>query len=289
MSTISSNQNSEHHITQLIAQRFFYSKAKKIRNIRIIISILFALLTPVIIYIWPETITIIGIIAGLWVLASYFLNKLFENVNINKAAIIQEEFDIDLFKLPWNDVLVGNKISPEEISYAQKQFKGDVSKLRNWYKGISEFPYPIDVLLCQRSNLVWDWRLKRTYSIVIFFILIIYFVFTLIFSSILNLELAEYLLGLLIPALSGYFMGIEEAVEHRKGSSKSKKLEETINKLSDNLELLNIEKLRQIQDCIFNFRKGPLVLDWFYFFHRNTYEENMISALDSFKNKLRKE
>jgi len=292
MSNISTNQNLPRSIDFLIAQRFFYSKAKKTRNTRIIISVFFALLTPIIIYKWSETITIIGVIAGLWILMSHFLKKLLEDVNINKAAKIQEEFDVSLFKLTWNNILVGNKISPEEISYAKKQFNGNVSKLKNWYEGISKFPYPLDVLLCQRSNLVWDWRLKKIYSIVLFILLIMYFIITVIWSSVLDLKLAEYLTGLFIPALAGYFIGIDEAIEHYKGSSIRKKLEETINELSDialnnNVESLEITKLRQIQDCIFRFRKGPLVPDWFYFFHRDSYEENMVLALKNFKNKLK--
>ena len=252
---------------------------------------MFALLTPVIIYKWSDTITSIGVIGGLWALASYFLKKFLEDVNIDKASTIQEEFDVGLFKLPWNKVLVGEKISPEEISCAKRQFKGDISKLRNWYKGISGFPYPLDVLLCQRSNLVWDWRLKKTYSITILLVLIIYFVFTIVWSSVLDLRLADYLIGLFIPALSGYFIGIDEATEHYKAYIKREKLEKKINKLSEtalsNIKLLKVEELRQVQDCIFEFRKGPLVPDWFYWIFRDSYGKDIKSALNSFKRKLK--
>jgi hypothetical protein len=290
MSSIATDQNSQHNIDYLIAQKFFYSRAKKVRNIRIIISTALALFSPILIYICPKLIIKVGVVGGLCCLLTYSLKKLIEDNDIEKASKIQEEFDVDLFKIPWNNVLVGDKISHEEISYAKRKFKGNLFKFKNWYKGISEFPYPLDVLLCQRSNLVWDWRLKKVFSIVIFFVLISYFVLTIVWSFMIDLKLIEYILGLFVPALSGYLIAIDEGIEHYKASVKREELEMKINKLLDlvlkDWRLLGIDKLRQIQDCIFRFRNGPLVPDWFYWIYRDSYEENMKSALDNFKAKL---
>jgi len=78
---------------------------------------------------------------------------------------------------------------------------------------------------------------------------------------------------------------------HFKASTKRNKLEQKINELSDNIfkkgpTILNATELRQIQDCIFEFRKGPMVPDWFYWFFRDSYENNMTKALENFKRKL---
>lgn len=293
MSEISHKQNMDNNIDLLIAQRFYYSEAKKIRNFRITISIIFALLSPFIIFYVTNWSAIIGTIGGAWALISYLLKKLFENSNIEKAAKIQEEFDISLFNIGWNTVLAGEKISCEEVNIAKKKFKGDIEKLKDWYSDISEFSYPIDVLLCQRSNLVWDWRLKRKYAIAIFTITLLYFVITIVICSVLELKVAEYILDLFLPALSGYFIAIDEGIDHFKASNKRKKLESKINELSEkalsNSKALNTADLRQIQDCIFEFRKGPMVADFFYWFFRNDFENNMRNAIDNFRRKLMKE
>ncbi len=292
MSEISRKQNLDHNIDLLIAQRFYYSQAKKIRNFRIAISIIFALLSPFIIFYITNWSAIIGTIGGTWAIISYILKKLFENSNIEKAAKIQEEFDTSLFDMDWNTVLVGEKISCEEINHAKKKFKGDIEKLKDWYSDVSKFSYPADVLLCQRSNLVWDWRLKRKYAITIIIITLLYFISTIIICSILDLKVAEYILGLFLPALSGYFIAIDEGIDHFKASIKRKNLENKINELSElalsNQKALNITNLRQIQDCIFEFRKGPMVADFFYWFFRDDFENNMKNALDSFRKKLTK-
>ncbi len=289
MSEISKQQNLQHNIDLLIAQRFYYSRAKKIRNFRIVVSVIFALLSPIIFFFMPNQATTIGAIGGIWALIAYLLKKLFENSNIEKAAKIQEEFDTALFKVNWNSVLAGEKVSFEDVNYAKEKFRGDTTKLKDWYSSSLDFPYPIDVLLCQRSNLVWDWRLKKVYSIAIFVVVIVYLIATIILGSVLELKLSEYILGLFLPALSGYFIGIDEGTDHFKASNKRKNLEKKINILSDaalNRSSLNLNELRQIQDCIFEFRKGPMVADWFYWLFRDRFENNMIKALEDFRRKL---
>jgi len=290
MSKISSQQNLDHNIDLLIAQRYYYSQAKKFRNFRITISIAFALISPFIIFYISDWVTIIGSIGGAWALIGYLFKKLLENSNIEKAAKIQEEFDTSLFKINWNKLMVGEKISHEDIGYAKRKFKGDIEKLKNWYSDVLEFPYPIDVLLCQRSNLVWDWRLKRKYSIAIFIIALLYFIITIILSSILDLKVSEYILGLFLPALSGYFIAIDEGIDHFKASRKRKNLENKLNDLSEvalsDSNSLNLDDLRQIQDCIFEFRKGPMVADFFYWLFRDDFENNMKNALVDFRRKF---
>lgn len=290
MSKISINQNQVDNIDLLIAQRFFYSRAKKIRGIRIVTSILIALISPIALFYFKSYLVIIGAIGGIWALVAYIIKNLLENSNIEKGAKIQENFDTSVFEISWNAVLAGEKVPYEDINYAKTKFKGNIDKLKDWYSDVSDFPSPLDILLCQRSNLVWDWRLKRIYAIAIFSFVIFYFIATIIFCSIIDLKLSEYILGLFLPALSGYFLGIDESIMHFKASTKRNKLEQKINGLADNvskngLAILNNTELRQIQDCIFEFRKGPMVPDWFYWFFRDSYENNMIKTLENFRRK----
>lgn len=68
----------------------------------------------------------------MWLLIAYQIEKL-ESGYIEKGAKIQEKFDINLFNIRWNNVLVGNQISPEDIRDFSSEFKGDEEKLKNWY------------------------------------------------------------------------------------------------------------------------------------------------------------
>jgi len=289
---ITKRQNLQESIDLLIAQRYYYNRAKKFRNPRLYISIIIAASSPLIVYKWPEYISILGVIGGLWIILAYIIKAYFENSNINKAATIQEEFDVSLYKIPWNEILVRKKIIPEEINSAKRKFKENVSLLKDWYGNLSGVSYPFDVILCQRSNLVWDWRLKRGYSFFIFAAILIYFIFTLIVAASNNLKLTEYILSLFLPALSVYIFGIDEGSEHYKAAIKRKDLEEEIQRILDNASTdppsINIEELRKIQDCIYNFRKGPLVPNWFYKVSREKYEKDMKAALTKLKKQILK-
>ena len=72
MSNITEKQNFQISIDYLIAQRYYYSFAKKCRNLRLFLSISLALLSPILIYKWPASISILGVIGGLWIVVAYF-------------------------------------------------------------------------------------------------------------------------------------------------------------------------------------------------------------------------
>lgn len=70
------------------------------------------------------------------------------------AAKIQEQFDNGLFQLPWNSFLCGQTPTPRLVSEGNRRFRGDWTKLRDWYRATLEFAYPRDVLAWQHTNLV---------------------------------------------------------------------------------------------------------------------------------------
>jgi len=156
---------------------------------------------PLIYYLIPNSRATLAVIGGVWLVVSRAILEGIEAKKVKQAATIQEQFDVDLFNLPWNQVLVGDRVSPELVSSAAASFKGDREKLKGWYADTGNIPYPLGVLLCQRANLVWDWRLRRQYAWIVSILTVFLFSLGIVLAIVTNLTLLDYLLALLIPSL----------------------------------------------------------------------------------------
>ena len=289
--SITSSQNSNENINLLAAQRFLYAKAKNIRTFRIVCSLIFALIiAPITIIIIPEIKIIVGIISSRWVVIVFLLTH-FENRLIRNAATIQEQFDTSVFDMRWNKFLVGNKISPEIIVSANRKYKGERKKLENWYGDISNIPHSFAVLLCQRSNLVWDWRLRRylAWTILIFLLIL-----TGVEGSIayyFNISSQVFFLGLFLPSISFIIIALRELKEHFEIADNKEKLEgqltNLLNQFVDGDSIGSDNDTRQIQDKIFELRKrAVLIPDWWYSILKIDFENDMQSSIDMYKEKL---
>ncbi|MBP9702870.1 hypothetical protein KBD69_04235 [Candidatus Woesebacteria bacterium] len=288
MSYISVNQNQRENIDRLASQRYFYSVGKKLHNSRLLISIFFAIFTPLLVILYPSTKITAGVMSSLWVIASFILQNIEKKI-VNLAVNIQEEIDTGLFRMSWNYALAGEKPSEESIIYGSKKFEGDMELLKDWYGDVSGFPYPLDVLLCQRSNLAWDWRLKRIFSLLLSLIILIFFLSTIIIGIKFGLTVYDFILVLVLPCIPSYVMGIQEARDFNSDSINRAGLETKISKLSESVLVndhnLQIDELRNIQDSIYIYRKGPLVPDWVFYILRNFFENTMQNSLNTFKEK----
>lgn len=80
------------------------------------------------------------------------------------AATIQEEFDTQLFELPPSQAHLG-KTLPELLNELADKAASHLDSKRNWYIDVSELPRAYAVLLCQRENLVWDYRQRRVWGL----------------------------------------------------------------------------------------------------------------------------
>lgn len=277
-------QNSSASLRLLASQRHLYTQAKHLQLWRVIGTIGLAAIAPLIYYLIPDSRAILAGIGGVWLLISRVVLEGIEAKRIKQAAKIQEQFDVELFKLPWNRVLVGNKLSPELISSADRGYTGDREKLKDWYADTGNVPYPLDVLLCQRANLVWDWRLRRHYACGISALTGLLFGLGVILAIATNLTLLDYLLALLIPSLAALLKGVEVARAHFKTAAEKEKIEREISVLweaglRDPISVSR-EQCRCIQDCIYVLRsKGPLVPDKWYTWLRDRYRVDMQSAV----------
>jgi len=277
-------QNSPKNIKLLTAQRHLYQQAKTLQRWRTIGTVGLAAIAPFVMFVFPQSKTIMGMAGGLWLLISKLIFEDIEAGKIKTAAIIQEQFDTILFDLPWNSAISGNKVEPEIISSAARTIKGEKAELENWYSDTGNIPYPGDVILCQRAGLVWDWRLRQYYAWVIGAMTAFLFIFGIVLALITNQTVIDYFLALFLPSLSALLKGIEITRKHNKIAGEKLKLEKRIltiwTTFLNDQDSVTKEHCRQIQDGIFILRsQGPLVPDKWYEWLKNRYQIDMESAV----------
>lgn len=294
MSHISTNQNKPSNLKLLAAQRQLYLDAKHIRRWRVGFSILLALLCPFLLFFLPDLKTMLAVISGAWLLLSKFWLEDYENLKIKHAASTQEIFDVNVFGLPYNNALVKSPASPEVIHGAADRFSQDINDFKEWYADPANIQYPINVLLCQRVNFVWDQRLRRKYGTLVASLTICYVIATIIFAALLNITVTDYIVGIFLPALSALLQGRDTAVANltiaKEKEQKEHEILEVWESSVTNPESITIDTCRKVQDVLYQLRSsGPLVPEWFYKKYKPVYESNMRSVIKEFSDRVQPE
>lgn len=293
------DQNSADSIRLLSAFSYEYSRAKWIRWFRVFVSIGIALAAPIASVGIPQATNLrnfLAIAGGGWLLLSSLILKKIENVWIKRAAVIQEEFDSKILDLPWNKIFVGDHVSKELINHADAKYKckRKRERLRNWYPNTDPIKYPINVLLCQRACLVWDWRQRKSYSYFIGLMTGLFFLGGVVTSVTTDQKMLDYILRIFSPSLALIVLGVETAwANYDMGSSKEKK-EKMVNgmleKVTKEPGSLTVEDCRRLQDYIFSLRSTDTVVpNWWYGIFRKSYDPEMRQAVEEFKKEPRKQ
>lgn len=287
MYSIAVEQNNQESLRLLCAQSQMYSSAKRMRAWHTSIVLILAILSPLFL-IMPETIqSITGTIGAVGSIIGLVI-EFVEASNYRRAATVQEEFDTKLFRLDWNKILVGNKVEPELIRIADRKFSGDRSKMTNWYPDPRPLPYPFDVLICQRANLVWDSQLRRVYSLIVLAVTILWLILGIAIAIISNQSLLSYLLAWFFPSLPATLLGLKLSYSHfcsaRDRENTKEKLQSIWEESIKRPRYLTPALCREIQNCIFIIRStNPPVPDFIYSFLRTRYEIDMRSGASDLK------
>ncbi|MCY4401000.1 MAG: S-4TM family putative pore-forming effector [Candidatus Poribacteria bacterium] len=209
-----------------------------------------------------------------------------------KAAKIHELFDCDVLELNWRELTVGSRLEMMEtvVEYAGK-YKTDspsCSDLKNWYPIASgKLPIHLGRIVCQRTNCWWSSQLRKHYTRIIIFVLVL----TVVGSVGIGLiktewSLEKWILAVIIPLMPVFILVIQQLIENKKSVMLLDKLKTHAEGLwKKALTETNTGELtyacRELQDGIFNHRRtGPLIFTWLYKRYRKEMERQMNEAAD---------
>lgn len=284
MNNIRQLQNTNNSIDKLSSQRQLYSKAKTFFTLRLLMSILIAIIGPILITQYDKSRPYVALISIIYIFFDIIVLKKIESKNRENAAKIQELFDIKLFGLEWNNVVAGNKPDMEMVYVNSEKYKkkNNTAALFDWYpKGIESLDLMSAALVCQRSNIWWDVSLRKIYIKILFSALSFFAIFFAVVSIAKNLDIQKILETILpiLPLISILVSQIESQISTvSKMDSLKEKIESLINVIvENNCTQIDVEgQIRSIQDAIFLHRESCFSLpNWLYGLFMKKYEKQM--------------
>lgn len=290
MNEITNDQKRDDRLDLLRAQRTYYRRAKRLQTAFLVL----ALVLPWVGAIWgadnPEIRPQLALASIVLLLLEIGLATHVQRDWVKTAARIQEQFDTEVFQLPWNPFVVGSRVDPEVIrSVTRKPITAAQRKgLEGWYEHcVGSVPLPLGRLVCQRTNITYDMRVRRTYSAGLLFTAVLLVVLLLYRGLHEGLTVPDLLLTVLVPftPLAAFVLR-----EHRKQAdtveslttmkSEVDKLWAKALKAPHSAELA--QDSRNLQDAIYRNRtSNPLVYDWVYWLMRKLNEDSARHAAET--------
>ncbi len=281
-SSIGIRQNTPGMLRLLRAYSWHYRQAKRWHLLKICGTLLLAAAAPAVTFWVPGAADGVAAAAGAWVLAGRTVLSLAEQRQIQAGVTMQEQFDVDLFELDWNTSLAGPKAAAEDIADAARHITDDRG-LRDWYASTGNAPWPMDVLLCQRSSAVWGRRAHYAYGLTVAMLGSAWFLAGIIMGLVAHLSLGGYLIKLFLPSQPAFLDTIDLARSHLRQSADKQTIELQADALWDQgcrtPGSVTSADCRAIQDQAYRLRRrGPRVAQWFYRSRRGRDQQAMEAA-----------
>ena len=279
-------QNESYQIDQLLAQQSIYSNAKTFQGILIFITIPLPIILAFIIKSYPNLNDEKNWMFVLYLILASLSEKVLESFvdRFKKlAASIQEIFDSEVLLIEQNETLNTANVDNEIIRAYSKNSRTKINKFEevtNWYSlNIINLKTNIASILCQRTNIYYDFSVRKRYNWAMRIIVIITFLTLLIISLKNDISLKAFLIEVIIPSIPVFMFAYKEINSNTESIDNLKHLK---NLIEDNINGLNINSniekslLRKIQDRIYaNRNLSPLIPDFLYKMIRPKLEDEM--------------
>jgi len=281
--TITKRQNSDVNIARLAAQRQFYRDEGNIETINAIFSVIIPIALAVIqevmtVWTWAKTASCCVSILMLGI--SIILSSAGKRRK-KLAASIQQEFDIDVYQMPWDDKLFGERrnLNDEIADASKKLLKNEQEKksLYNWYTtAVESLPKNKAIAACQKENFNWDAGLRKRFRLFNIVLLSMVITVPIIVSLFMQLTVEELLFKfiMMLPALKW-------SISNITGLNEDLNRMEPIERAVYSREEKSMDQLLLVQKDIFLNRKAALKIpDWFYKHFKDNDEDREKRALE---------
>jgi len=256
-------------IDLLRARDRVYGHAKMLQGVFVLATVLIGVLGAVVSADHKPIFGLLGIFALL--IDVVYLESHIKSL-CKLGAQLGEEFDTKVLSLPRNQFIADRPVAPEDVRRysAELLHANREQQLRHWYEPqVGQVPLAIGRLICQRTNINYDARLRTSYATrVLQAVLPLMGVLLLVCLKLeMSLEATVSLISSLLPALNWVARDLRKNVE---ATSQLEKLRSEFDRLWGRaLDGAMHDELsqgsRRLQDAIFQHRGNTtLITDWFY-------------------------
>ncbi|KXK59352.1 hypothetical protein AWW66_24730 [Micromonospora rosaria] len=200
-------QNKPEMMALLRAMAICHSRAQRLDNLRLSISV-FVSLAGAVVAVTGTSATVVTAVGATWAAANAVGLGTWSRGQVRRAAVLQEMFDVDLFGLPWNEVAAGERLGSHEVSRLDRAYRGSEKYLRDYYE-VPPLPHPYDILACQQQNLGWGARVRRRYAHSVLAGVAVWMLAGATFGLVAGLTVAQVLLQWFVPSLGALLLGLE--------------------------------------------------------------------------------
>lgn len=283
---IAERQNDDDMVDLLCAASWHYGAAKKWHLVRVAGTLGLALAAPVITFWAPQAAEWVATVAAVWVVAARTVLVKGESAQMRSGVTAQEQFDTEVFGLPWHEALAGRPLAPEDVVHAADRMEGESrARKRNWYADTGSTPRPLDVILCQRASAVWSRRSHHQYAVLLSVAAASWFVAGIIMGVVADVSLSGYLIKLFLPSQPAFLDAIELIRSHSSAGRQKARIEQMTDQLWDqgvpDPTTVTIADCRSVQDHSYRLRRdSPQVAEWYYRLRRDSDESAMRRATE---------
>ncbi len=261
MNNIKIKQNNEEFIRLLKAQRVAHSSAKNHQWIDVVAILCAVLQTIFTVLNYSLVLKYLSIFSGIWVVVVIF-SELYRVKQIKAGAIIQEAFDVKLFEIPQNKVLVPEFLNTIRVIELSNSYKKD--DLKDWFSKENDGKLSREqgILLTYKENCIWGIVLRKQFIKLVIIGIVAYFIvaFGIIIYNFKNIDDIIYSI---VPSAPFWVF-----TSHMlKNLLETKNKYEELDKVVDTCLEKQVDDIviRQIQDLFFLQRCNPVdVPNWFY-------------------------
>lgn len=206
-----------------------------------------------------------------------------QRLMLERAARLGDQFDCAALDLPWDSFVVGEKIAPEDIdAAATARLRRAHKPFGGWYPDTGAAAPHLARIICQYTNLRYDWRLRQIHSAIVAIALLALVGGLIAWGVAANLKLEEAILALFTPAAPVIAWGLRDLVRQREAIA----MLETLRREADILWNAAVAgdrtppecraASRNLQSAIYVARAtNPLILPGVYGLHHQAMEAQM--------------
>lgn len=294
---IPTRQASDENRGLLRARHRNYRAAKVTQGILVLVSILLPIIGVCIGPRVPEIRPYLALASLILLVMETALFDRLQKDRLKNGAKLQEQFDTDVFGLPWNRFVAGVPVEHEDVRRLSAKLLSEKCEahFQGWYEVcIGRLPLHLARLIGQRTNISYDTRLRRRYGGWLLTLTLLFGVALLYAGLYKGLPFPDLVMTLVVPLLPLLTWALRERMQQANAATSLTNLNGEWDKIwtkalgGADAAALTVES-RSLQDAIYQHReRSPLVFDWVYFIFRSANEDEAHYAAEDLVRKAEK-